>query len=204
MTSSELAEQISNGEIGTAELIEMRDRPESSGALVEALIPILVHADEDVRDTAEHVLRTSGPEIALVLHDVRRRGSGPMRAAALEIVGIDGLDASDQAGVLDAFDLSDAVPVTMRLGESAWSWNRHDWGKQPLQRCRRTYVSPVLDGWTLAFGVTPAEAHLRCSRRRQGAGGASGSAVVRSVRSVPDPLIDPYSSSPTSSQGLVL
>jgi hypothetical protein len=70
------------------------------------------------------------------------------------------LPTRDQAGVLDAFDLSDAVPVTMRLGASAWNHDHHDWTRDDEHaRCARLYVTPVLDGWTLVFGHPPDEAH---------------------------------------------
>lgn len=51
---------------------------------------------------------------------------------------------ADQAAVLDAFDLSDPMPVTMRLGQAAAS-NGYVLGG------RVGYVTPVLDGWTLVF-----------------------------------------------------
>jgi hypothetical protein len=56
---------------------------------------------------------------------------------------------ADQAAVLDAFGLSDPMPVTMRLGGSAWNYDHHVADDGPG---RRVYVSPVLDGWTLVFG----------------------------------------------------
>ncbi len=46
--------------------------------------------------------------------------------------------------MLDALDLSDPMPVTMRLGQAAAS-NGY------LSRRRVGYVTPALDGWTLAF-----------------------------------------------------
>ncbi|NVI86450.1 HEAT repeat domain-containing protein [Actinomadura sp. BRA 177] len=61
------------------------------------------------------------------------------------------LPTGDQQAVLDAFDLSDPEPVTMRLGASAWNSDHHGWGADHLA-CSRTYVSPRLDGWTLVFG----------------------------------------------------
>lgn len=63
------------------------------------------------------------------------------------------LPTSDRAAVLDAFGLSDPVPVTMRLGESAWNYDHHAWAQDDThQICSRVYVSPVLNGWTLVFG----------------------------------------------------
>ncbi|TDB87609.1 HEAT repeat domain-containing protein [Actinomadura sp. KC216] len=57
----------------------------------------------------------------------------------------------DQAAVLDAFDLSDPEPVTMRLGGSAWNHDHHVGGGEHGE-CSRVYVTPELDGWTLVFG----------------------------------------------------
>jgi HEAT repeat protein len=51
---------------------------------------------------------------------------------------------SDQAAVLDAFDLSDPMPVTMRLGQAAASYGY-------LLDGNAAYVTPALDGWTLVF-----------------------------------------------------
>ncbi len=62
------------------------------------------------------------------------------------------LPTGDQAAVLDAFDLSDAMPVTMRLGTHAWL---HDHLRFDAWPGSRTYVSPVLDGWTLVFENLP-------------------------------------------------
>lgn len=56
---------------------------------------------------------------------------------------------ADQAGVLDAFGLSDAMPVTMRLGEAAWHNDHHN---VEAKSGSSVYVTPVLDGWTLVFG----------------------------------------------------
>ncbi|GGN43494.1 hypothetical protein FHR83_001782 [Actinoplanes campanulatus] len=66
---------------------------------------------------------------------------------------------ADQAAVLDAFDLVEPRPVTMRLGESAWNRDSHSWTRGPHHGCRRVYVTPALDGWTLVFGRMPAVAH---------------------------------------------
>jgi hypothetical protein len=63
----------------------------------------------------------------------------------------------DQGAVLDALDLSDPMPVTMRLGAGAWNRDHHDWYEH--DDCRRTYVSPAFDGWTLVFGKSPRVAH---------------------------------------------
>ncbi|MQY22892.1 HEAT repeat domain-containing protein [Nocardia macrotermitis] len=57
------------------------------------------------------------------------------------------LPTDDQAAVLDAFALSDPVPVTLRMGcaaiESIYSQQ---------SGCDRMFVTPALDGWTLIFG----------------------------------------------------
>ncbi|MEV3923233.1 hypothetical protein [Actinomadura coerulea] len=53
--------------------------------------------------------------------------------------------------VLDAFGLSEPEPVTMRLGASAWNHDHHAW-RGDHRSCRRVYVTPRLDGWTLVFG----------------------------------------------------
>ncbi len=69
---------------------------------------------------------------------------------------------TDQAAVLDAFDLCDPVPATMRMGFAPWSgepgWrpgNRTAYGELP-PRFEQVYVSPALDGWTLVFANYPA------------------------------------------------
>ncbi len=53
------------------------------------------------------------------------------------------IPTSDQAAVLDALDLSDPMPVTMRLGQAAVSKGYAMGGA--------AYITPVLDGWTLVF-----------------------------------------------------
>ncbi|WP_059007085.1 HEAT repeat domain-containing protein [Streptomyces specialis] len=75
---------------------------------------------------------------------------------------------TDQEAVLDAFGLSGAVPVTMRLGASAWCHDLHA-GNGPRARhgtCSRVYVSPALDGWTLVFGTPSGDAHADDGRSR--------------------------------------
>ncbi|WP_034260705.1 HEAT repeat domain-containing protein [Actinospica robiniae] len=55
--------------------------------------------------------------------------------------------------VMEAFGLSDPVPVTMRLGASAWNHDHHAYDHRiPHAKHRRVYVSPELDGWRLVFG----------------------------------------------------
>lgn len=74
------------------------------------------------------------------------------------------LPTSDQLAVLEAFELANPRPITMRLGQSAWNYDHHR-GPWPQRgehmQCARTYVSPVLDGWTLVFGDLPEITHLR-------------------------------------------
>jgi hypothetical protein len=67
--------------------------------------------------------------------------------------------SADQGAVLAAFGLSDARPVTMRLGESAWNYDHHRWTGRAHAQCARMYVTPQLDGWTLVFGSLPEVAH---------------------------------------------
>jgi hypothetical protein len=63
------------------------------------------------------------------------------------------LPTTDQDAVLDAFGLSDPVPVTMRLGASAWNYDHHALSTDHEHlMCSRAYVSPALNGWTLVFG----------------------------------------------------
>jgi len=57
---------------------------------------------------------------------------------------------SDQAAVLEAFDLSGPFPVTMHLGAHAWNRDNHEWFGDDAYR--RMYVTPAFDGWTLVFG----------------------------------------------------
>lgn len=66
---------------------------------------------------------------------------------------------TDQPAVLDAFALAMPRTVTMRLGGSAWNHDHHSWSPAAHSSCRRMYVTPALDGWTLVFGMTPAVAH---------------------------------------------
>ncbi|WP_433473776.1 HEAT repeat domain-containing protein [Spirillospora sp. CA-142024] len=63
----------------------------------------------------------------------------------------------DQPAVMDAFGLSDPETVTMRLGASAWNHDHHAWSGEH-RSCRRVYVTPRLDGWTLVFGE-PFDSH---------------------------------------------
>ncbi|WP_301174432.1 HEAT repeat domain-containing protein [Actinomadura geliboluensis] len=65
---------------------------------------------------------------------------------------------TDQKAVLEAFGLSDPEPVTMRLGQSAWTNDTH--ADAEHGGCSRVYVSPAFDGWTLVFGHHSEDAHL--------------------------------------------
>ncbi|MEU7729633.1 HEAT repeat domain-containing protein [Streptomyces sp. NPDC040724] len=65
----------------------------------------------------------------------------------------------DQDAVLEAFDLGDPEPVTLRTGEAAWNQDHHGWNRNPHRTCARVFVSPVLDGWTLVFGDTSQDHH---------------------------------------------
>jgi hypothetical protein len=67
--------------------------------------------------------------------------------------------AGDQQAVLEAFELTEAGPVTMRLGESAWLNDRHNGDIGDHGSCSRMYVTPELNGWTLVFGTVPSVAH---------------------------------------------
>ncbi|ONK13733.1 HEAT repeat domain-containing protein [Streptomyces sp. MP131-18] len=80
------------------------------------------------------------------------------------------LPTGDLPAVLDAFGLSGAERVTMRLGASAWRHDHHSGADHGA--CARMYVSPVLDGWTLVFGTATGEAH-------RPAGEPPGGAVLR-------------------------
>jgi HEAT repeat protein len=152
---------------------------DESLAHLPALLPLLADPVDFVRREAGRLIRGIGSRAVPVLREMRR-SPGPRRRHALaglaEIVGWDGLDpadralvqrliriritdevpepfepdgqwfaipTSDQTAVLDALDLSDPMPVTMRLGEAA--------ANSYILDGTVGYVSPVLDGWTLAF-----------------------------------------------------
>jgi len=101
--------------------------------------------DEDDREAVERLIR------------IKADGEAP---APMHLCGFwYAIPTTDQAAVLDAFGLTGARPVTMRLGESAWNHDQHAGSRDPHGRCRRAYVSPAFDGWTLVFGDPPAVAH---------------------------------------------
>lgn len=149
-----------------------------------ALLALLTDPDDDVRREAGIAQRTIDSDPVSMLRAMRR-GAGPHRRRALdglaEAVGWAGLDPADQAlirrlmrtkiphevpqpfepnstwyavptrdqtAVLDALGLSDPTPVTMRYGEAAASGGH-------LMCGTVAYVTPVLDGWTLAFMWEP-------------------------------------------------
>jgi hypothetical protein len=62
------------------------------------------------------------------------------------------LQTNDQEAVLQAFGLSDAMPVTMRLGEEARLFDLDDFFGLAEGPGARVYVTPALDGWILVFG----------------------------------------------------
>lgn len=67
---------------------------------------------------------------------------------------------ADTDEVLDAFDLGDAEPVTLRTGAAAWNHDHHNWRRRrEHETCARVFVSPVLDGWTLVFGQSSQDTH---------------------------------------------
>ncbi|GIE91409.1 HEAT repeat domain-containing protein [Actinoplanes regularis] len=68
--------------------------------------------------------------------------------------------AAGQQAVLEAFELTEVRPVTMRLGASAWNNDHHNWNLGEHDSCSRMYVTPMLNGWTLVFGTVPAVAHV--------------------------------------------
>ncbi|MFQ6328289.1 hypothetical protein ACLMAL_19390 [Nocardia sp. CWNU-33] len=102
----------------------------------------------------------------------------------LHLSGLNGawyaLPTTDQAAVLDALDLTDPVPATMRMGFAPWQgarpqamptdrWanQKGDFWTENAQRYKsdpnpEVFVTPALDGWTLVFccnetlgGMTP-------------------------------------------------
>jgi hypothetical protein len=68
---------------------------------------------------------------------------------------------TDQAAVLDAFDLCDPVPATMRMGLAPWreqdGWHPGDRTtySEWLPTFDQVYVSPAVEGWTLVFANHP-------------------------------------------------
>jgi hypothetical protein len=57
----------------------------------------------------------------------------------------------DRAAVLEALDLSDPQPATLRLGYAAFYCDRHGMASDK-QRDARVFVTPEVDGWTLVLG----------------------------------------------------
>lgn len=64
---------------------------------------------------------------------------------------------ADQSAVLEALDLSEPITVSMGLGADVWNRDHHAWHGH--NSCRRMYVTPALNGWTLAFGDPPEQGH---------------------------------------------
>ncbi len=62
------------------------------------------------------------------------------------------LPTGDQRAVLDALDLSDPRPATLRLGFAAFYCDRHGMASEE-QTEGRVFVTPRLDGWTLVLGA---------------------------------------------------
>ncbi|MFI6365564.1 HEAT repeat domain-containing protein [Nocardia sp. NPDC050630] len=157
-----------------------RRLPDESLSRLPALLPLLSDPVDFVRREARFVIRGIGWRVMSVLREIRR-SPGTCRRHALiglvETVGWGGLDPADrallqrlirikiphevpesfapdgqwyaiptcdQAAVLDALHLSDPIPVTMRLGQAAAS-------NGFLLDGKVGYVTPVLNGWTLAF-----------------------------------------------------
>ncbi|MBU2668734.1 HEAT repeat domain-containing protein [Actinoplanes bogorensis] len=73
------------------------------------------------------------------------------------------LPTGDQAAVLEALDLSEPRPATMRLGRAAVESASH--GPGPDERRRAiVFVSPQLDDWTLVFGYWAPDRELDAIR----------------------------------------
>lgn len=120
--------------------------PRARPYLREMLLELVGFAKMDARDQA--AIRR--------FIDVRAVGEQP---ESMHLCGTwTAIPTTDQAAVLDALDLSDPMPATMRLGAAAWNRDHHDWYEH--NDCRRTYVTPAFDGWTLAFGKSPQAGHL--------------------------------------------
>ncbi len=77
---------------------------------------------------------------------------------------------TDQAAVLAAFGLAQPVPATLAMGRDGRVWDGvgypGDRGYEDHAGCARMYVSPVLDSWTLVFGVPVVEQELPAHDRK--------------------------------------
>ncbi|QBS41379.1 HEAT repeat domain-containing protein [Nocardia sp. CS682] len=77
---------------------------------------------------------------------------------------------TDQAAVLAAFGLAHPVPATLAMGRDGRVWDGAgypgDRGYEDHADCARMYVSPVLDGWTLVFGIPVVEQELAAHDRK--------------------------------------
>jgi hypothetical protein len=127
-----------------------------------ALVEGLTAPDEDERRIAHEALVELGPAAVGPVLDAMCDASSPQPPHLCG--GWFAVPTDDRGAVLDAFGLSGAMTVTMRMGGSVWNRDNHAWDGH--SRCSRMYVSPVLDGWTLVFGNLAEAAHDR-SRRRQ-------------------------------------
>ncbi|URM95466.1 HEAT repeat domain-containing protein [Actinomadura madurae] len=130
-------------EIGPGALSSLRDARRSSGRLrrraLEALVAVGGPAALDDRDRA--LIRR------LIRVKLATETPEPMHVCGTWYA----VPTVDQPDVLDAFGLSDPEPVTMRLGASAWNHDHHAFSGEH-RSCRRVYVTPQVDGWTLLFG----------------------------------------------------
>ncbi|SDM82321.1 hypothetical protein [Allokutzneria albata] len=111
-----------------------------------------------------HELDPADRELLTRFIRIRQRGETPAPLAERDDVFAEwfAVPTTDQAAVLEAFDLCDPVPATMRMGQ-AW-WSVID-GWRPVNRTvhgeigmtfEQVYVSPALEGWTLVFADYPA------------------------------------------------
>ncbi|MEO3827417.1 HEAT repeat domain-containing protein [Actinomadura sp. B10D3] len=130
-------------EIGPGALSSLRDVRRSSGRLrrraLEALVAVGGPSALDDRDR-ELIRRLIRVKLATETPE-------PMHLCGTWYA----VPTGDQAAVLDAAGLSDPEAVTMRLGASAWIHDHHAFTGEH-RTCRRIYVTPQLDGWTLLFG----------------------------------------------------
>ncbi|NUP46902.1 MAG: HEAT repeat domain-containing protein [Catenulispora sp.] len=178
-----------------AALGAFEDRAAEVVPWADAILVMMADPDEDVRIGAYNALGSAGRELIPFL--MRARRSAPplvrreLREMLLELVGLPGMDARDQAAivrflrikaqgegqpepmhlcgtwlafptsdqdaVLEALDLSDPITVPMGLGADVWNHDHHGWYGH--NSCRRMYVTPALNGWTLAFGDPPEQGH---------------------------------------------
>lgn len=177
-----------------AALGAFEDREAEVVPRAEAILAMMSDPDEDVRIGAYNALGSAGRQLVPFLMSARRSAPPPvrreLREMLLELVGLPGMDARDQAAivrflrirtlgeqpepmhlcgswlafptsdqdaVLEALELSDPITVPMGLGADVWNHDHHGWYGH--NSCRRMYVTPALNGWTLAFGDPPEQGH---------------------------------------------